>query len=87
MLRSDFKKECSSALRVTARHEGVQITIVYLLDCFTSFAMTQSVSKWIVTEAEAIGFDACGIASAKALDEESALVEQWLDEGREGELG
>lgn len=49
--------------------------------------MTQSVSKWIVTEAEAIGFDACGIASAKALDEESALVEQWLDEGREGEMG
>ncbi len=49
--------------------------------------MTQSVSKWIVTEAEAIGFDACGIASARALDEESALVEQWLDEGREGEMG
>lgn len=33
-----------------------------------------------------MGFDACGIASAKALDEESALVEQWLDEGREGEM-
>jgi len=49
--------------------------------------MTQSVSKWIVTEAEAMGFDACGIASAMALDEESALVEQWLDEGREGEMG
>ncbi len=34
-----------------------------------------------------MGFDACGIASARALDEESALVEQWLDEGREGEMG
>ena len=54
--------------------------------CFTSFAMTQSVSQWIITEAERMGFDACGIANARALDEESALVEQWLDEGREGEM-
>lgn len=44
-------------------------------------------SNWIVAEAEQLGFDACGIASARALDEESALVEQWLDEGREGEMG
>ncbi len=44
-------------------------------------------SKWIVAEAEALGFDACGIASATALDEESANMEQWLDEGREGEMG
>ncbi|MBQ4398758.1 MAG: tRNA epoxyqueuosine(34) reductase QueG [Bacteroidales bacterium] len=46
-----------------------------------------ALSNWIVAEAEQLGFDACGIASARALDEESALVEQWLDEGREGEMG
>ena len=44
-------------------------------------------SKWIVAEAEAMGFDACGIASATALDEESANMERWLDDGREGEMG
>ena len=46
-----------------------------------------TLSQWIVAEAEAIGFDACGIASATVLDEESAHVEQWLDEGHEGEMG
>ena len=49
--------------------------------------MTQSVSQWIIAEAEQMGFDACGIASATALEAESALVEQWLDEGHEGEMG
>ena len=44
-------------------------------------------SKWIVAEAKAMGFDACGIASATALDEESANMERWLDDGREGEMG
>ncbi|MBQ8956929.1 MAG: tRNA epoxyqueuosine(34) reductase QueG [Bacteroidales bacterium] len=44
-------------------------------------------SKWIVDEAERMGFDACGIACATALDEESAHVEQWLEEEREGEMG
>lgn len=33
-----------------------------------------------------MGFDACGIASATVLESESALVEQWLDEGHEGEM-
>lgn len=47
----------------------------------------QSISRWIIEEAERMGFDACGIASATALKEESAHVEQWLDEGREGEMG
>ena len=46
-----------------------------------------SLSKWIIAEAEQMGFDACGIASATALEAESALVEQWLDEGHEGEMG
>ena len=49
--------------------------------------MTQSVSQWIIAEAEQMGFDACGIASATVLETESAHVEQWLDEGREGEMG
>ena len=33
-----------------------------------------------------MGFDACGIASATVLESESALVEQWLEEGHEGEM-
>ena len=44
-------------------------------------------SKWIIEEAEQMGFDACGIANATALKEESEYVEQWLDEGHEGEMG
>ena len=44
-------------------------------------------SGWIVEEAERMGFDACGIAQATALEEESAHVEQWLEDGREGEMG
>lgn len=43
-------------------------------------------SAWIVAEAEKIGFDACGIACATALDEESSHVEQWLAEKHEGEM-
>ena len=46
-----------------------------------------SLSNWIVIEAEKIGFDAAGIASATLLEEESSHVEQWLDEGHEGEMG
>ena len=34
-----------------------------------------------------MGFDACGIANATALEEESAHVEQWLEGKREGEMG
>ncbi len=44
-------------------------------------------SAWIVTEAQKMGFDACGITSATLLEEESAHVEQWLEGGREGEMG
>lgn len=49
--------------------------------------MTQSVSQWIIEEAKCMGFDACGIANATALEEESAHVEQWLKDGHEGEMG
>ena len=45
-----------------------------------------SLSKWIVTEAEKIGFDACGIARATALEKESVHVEQWLENQHEGEM-
>ena len=44
-------------------------------------------SSWIVAEAEQMGFDACGIANATLLEEESAHVEQWLEDEREGEMG
>ena len=44
-------------------------------------------SEWVVEEAVKMGFDACGIAQATALEEESAHVEQWLEDGREGEMG
>lgn len=43
-------------------------------------------ASWIVAEAERMGFDACGIANATALEAESAHVEQWLEGGREGEM-
>ena len=48
--------------------------------------MTQSESKWIIEEAERLGFDACGIAKATPMEEESAHVEQWLEDHREGEM-
>ena len=48
--------------------------------------MTPSLSDWIIAEAETMGFDACGIAKAMALEEESVHVEQWLDQHREGEM-
>lgn len=43
-------------------------------------------SNWIVAEAGKLGFDACGIARATALEKESAHVEQWLEEQYEGEM-
>ena len=46
-----------------------------------------SLSSWIIAEAQQMGFDACGIARATALEEESAHVEQWLENEREGEMG
>ena len=43
-------------------------------------------SHWIIAEAQHMGFDACGIAQATALEEESAHVEQWLESDCEGEM-
>ena len=44
-------------------------------------------SQWIIAEAQQMGFDACGVACATALEEESALMEQWLADEHEGEMG
>ena len=44
-------------------------------------------SLWLIEEAERLGFDACGVARATALEEESEHVEQWLEGEREGEMG
>ena len=49
--------------------------------------MTNVSSSWIVNEARQLGFDACGIACATALETESAHMERWLNEGHEGEMG
>ena len=46
----------------------------------------KSFSQWLITEADKLGFDACGIARATALEEESAHVEQWLEGQNEGEM-
>ena len=46
-----------------------------------------SLSQWVIEASGAMGFDACGIANATALESESAHVEQWLDEGHEGDMG
>ena len=43
--------------------------------------------RWIIAKAGQMGFDACGIARATVLKEESALVEQWLEGNREGDMG
>ena len=45
------------------------------------------VSEWIIEEAKQLGFDVCGIANATALEAESVHVEQWLEDGHEGEMG
>ncbi len=41
---------------------------------------------WILSEAERLGFDACGVSPAGALDRESARMEAWLEADREGEM-
>ena len=38
-------------------------------------------------KAEALGFLACGIAKARYLEEEAPLLEKWLKEGNQGQMG
>ena len=46
-----------------------------------------TLSQWIVAEAQQMGFNACGVACAVALEQESANMEQWLEAEYEGEMG
>lgn len=49
--------------------------------------MPESLSEHIVKQAEGLGFDACGIASAERLADDAARMEQWLAEGCHGTMG
>ena len=46
----------------------------------------ESLTFWILSEAERLGFDACGVARAEALEGESSRMEAWLDQEHEGEM-
>lgn len=43
-------------------------------------------SKWIKTQAEAIGFMGCGFAKAESLDAEARLLEAWLNQQLHGKM-
>ncbi|HKJ06947.1 MAG TPA: tRNA epoxyqueuosine(34) reductase QueG [Flavobacteriaceae bacterium] len=45
-----------------------------------------SISKAIKSKAEALGFDACGIAKANFLEDEALLLETWLKKGYHGKM-
>jgi len=44
-------------------------------------------AAWIKREATALGFLSCGISEATFLEEEAPRLEQWLREGRHGQMG
>lgn len=44
-------------------------------------------SELIKSEAQAMGFDFCGISKAEKLDEEAPRLEQWLRNGQHGQMG
>lgn len=46
----------------------------------------EAISTFIKQEAKALGFLNCGIAKARYLEEESPRLEQWLKEGKHGEM-
>ena len=48
--------------------------------------MSTNLSQHIITQAEKLGFDACGIAKADFLKDDAERMEQWLDEGCHGEM-
>ena len=75
------------ALRHCEARSSPESLFIHKIASSFLLSMTQIASPWIVTEAERMGFDACGIAQATALEVESAHVERWLDEGHEGEMG
>ena len=47
----------------------------------------EKLARDLKAEAARLGFDACGLSKAEALDEEARRLEQWLAEGRHGTMG
>lgn len=45
-----------------------------------------SLSQWILSEAKRLGFAACGVSCATFLENESVLMEQWLEAEHEGTM-
>lgn len=48
---------------------------------------SKKTTETIKAIASSLGFDACGIATAKALNEDGRRLEQWLNKGYHGEMG
>lgn len=46
----------------------------------------ERLAQRIKAKAKALGFDACGISKAEALDEEAIRLEQWLHAGNQGTM-
>lgn len=48
--------------------------------------MLTNLSQHIITQAEKLGFDACGVAKADFLENDAEKVEKWLSENCQGEM-
>lgn len=48
--------------------------------------MSTNLSQHIITQAEKLGFEVCGIAKADFLKDDACRTEQWLAEGCQGEM-
>lgn len=46
----------------------------------------EQLSDWIKSEAEALGFSACGISKAEELTEDAERMEHWLEKNMQGEM-
>lgn len=46
----------------------------------------EKIKKLLKTEAQHLGFDACGVAQARRLDEEEPRLEAWLKQGLHGKM-
>jgi epoxyqueuosine reductase len=47
---------------------------------------TAEITKFIKTESRNLGFDFCGISKAGFLEKEAPRLEEWLKEGKQGEM-
>ena len=45
-----------------------------------------ALSQLIKQESKRLGFDSCGISKAERLDEEAQILEDWLNQRRQGEM-